>query len=283
MRRPPSCQAAHRTNKPSSHGINGTARSWRNGGQYGECASMPGCPALLGSRQTTDPAPPGALMPWCQCRPFANKTRWLAPWPDRGAGYQGRWEVEAPRFQGGYPGRPGLVGEVPTFQGHAVASGPWRHDDPDSLADGAPWYQAGRGPKVDDGAWHLGAACASIAQEPSPSMTLDRLSPGGPSRPIRHRRLGPTPPSAPWSCADQGGHGTDVPYIRMAPWQPRELRSLGTQVLCRSRCIERPGKPADWEPCHLRRPGATLTLGTRATRDRFGPGTKVIEGLEVPS
>ena len=168
--------------------------------------------------------------------------------------------------------------EIPRFQGHAVASRPIRHEYPDILVEESPWYQAGRGTKVNEGAWDLGAACASTAEEPSPSRPLDRLSLGGSSRPIRHQRLGPSPPSAPWWSGDQGGRGTEVLYIRMAPWHPRGLQIAWRPGLLASRGIEHLGEPADRGPCHLRQLGAIGSLGTEATRDRFGPGTKVVDG-----
>ena len=113
--------------------------------------------------------------------------------------------------------------EVPRSQGHAVASRTIRYEYPDILVEKAPWYQAGRETKVNEGAWDLGATCASIAEEPSPSRPLDRLSPGGSSQPIRHRRLGPSLSSAPWWSGDQGGRGAEVLNIRKAPWRPRGL------------------------------------------------------------
>ena len=90
---------------------------------------------MLVSRETADLGPPGDLIPWCQCGPFANKTRSLAPWAGRWAGDQARWEVEVPSIQGGHPGRSGLVVEIPRFQGHAVASRPIRHEYPDILVE----------------------------------------------------------------------------------------------------------------------------------------------------
>jgi hypothetical protein len=220
---------------------------------------------MLGSRRTIVLGPSDALIPWCQCRPFAKTARFLAPWMGRGPGDQTRWSVEVPSIQGGCPGQSGLAGWVPRFQGHAVASGPIRHEGPDILVEMLPGYQAGRGTRMNEAAWDPGAAYTSITEAPSPSRALEGQFPGGSSRSVRRGRLGPSLPEASWCRGAKVivGRWSHLPSIVMAPWPPRGTQWLDIEVLHRARCIELLGRPVNWVSCHLGPIGAMGPLAPR--------------------
>lgn len=122
-----------------------------------------------------------------------------------------------------------------------------------------------------EGPCDMGAACASIAEEPSPSRSLDNLFLGGSSRPIRHRRLGPSLPSTPRCRGDQGGRGTSAPHTI---YKDGTLTSEGDAMARRQGSV--------WRETH-RRPWRSGTLGTMLPGASWHDGDLGDGGNEGPS
>ena len=69
----------------------------------------------------------------------------------------------------------------------------------------------------------------------------------------------------------------------MAPRHSRDMQPLGTEVLSRTRSIERLGKLVDLGSSQLRQIGAIGALGAEAPRHRFRRKTKVLDEMKASS